>query len=153
MYSYGPPHMAEQKQDDQLEHTYSSYVRIQDVALKTCQKQWMIGRSGKRGLRISVLAAQHDDDDNDDIYIYIYIYICMYAFIHTYIHTYMGEAQSAGAVEYIDCISAEVSNFPNKCPEFSTKQSDGEALVMMEFWECGVSPHCHCSQVHLGSKC
>ena len=36
MYSYGPPHMAKQKQDDQLEHTYSSYVRIQDVALKTC---------------------------------------------------------------------------------------------------------------------
>ena len=33
MYSYGPPHMAEQKQDDQLEHTYSSYVRIWDVAL------------------------------------------------------------------------------------------------------------------------
>ena len=22
MYSYGPPHMAKQKQDDQLEHTY-----------------------------------------------------------------------------------------------------------------------------------
>ena len=36
MYSYGPPHMAEQKQDDLLELTYSSYVRIQDVALKTC---------------------------------------------------------------------------------------------------------------------
>ena len=33
MYSYGPPHMAEQKQDDQLKHAYSSYVRIQDVAL------------------------------------------------------------------------------------------------------------------------
>ena len=32
MYSYGPPHMAEQKQDDQLKHTYSSYVRIWDVA-------------------------------------------------------------------------------------------------------------------------
>ena len=30
-----PPHMAEQKQDDQLEHTYSSYVRIRDIALKT----------------------------------------------------------------------------------------------------------------------
>ena len=28
IYSYGPPHMAKQKQDDQLEHTYSSYVRI-----------------------------------------------------------------------------------------------------------------------------
>ncbi len=35
MYSYGPPHMAKQKQDDQLEHTSSSYVRIRDVALKT----------------------------------------------------------------------------------------------------------------------
>ena len=29
------PHMAKQKQDDQLEHIYSSYVRIRDVALKT----------------------------------------------------------------------------------------------------------------------
>ena len=36
MYSDGPPHMAVQKQDDQLEHTFSSYVRIRDVALKTC---------------------------------------------------------------------------------------------------------------------
>ena len=63
MYSYGPPHMAEQKQDDQLKHTYSSYVRIRDVALKTCQRRWMIGRSGERGPGISVLAARHDDDD------------------------------------------------------------------------------------------
>ena len=39
MYSYGPLNMAKQKQDDQLEYTYSSYVRIRDVALKTCQKQ------------------------------------------------------------------------------------------------------------------
>ena len=64
MYSYGPPHMAEQKQDDQLEHTYSSYVRIQDVALKTCRKRWTIGRSGERGSGISVPAARHDDDDD-----------------------------------------------------------------------------------------
>ena len=71
MYSYGPPHMAKQKQDDQLEHTYISYVRIRDVALKTCQKRWMIGRSGERGSGISVLVAWHDDN----IYIYIYIYI------------------------------------------------------------------------------
>ena len=63
MYSYGPPHMAEQKQGDQLEHTYSSYVRIRDVALKTCQRRWTIGRIGERGLGISVLAARHDDDD------------------------------------------------------------------------------------------
>ena len=65
MYSYGPPHMAKQKQDGQLEHTYSSYVRIRDVALKTCQRRWMIGRSGERGSGISVLAAGHDDDDDE----------------------------------------------------------------------------------------
>ena len=33
------PHMAEQGQDDQLEQTYSSYVRIRDVALRTCQRR------------------------------------------------------------------------------------------------------------------
>ena len=65
MYSYGPLHMAKQKQDDQLEHTYSSSVRIRDVALKTCQKRWMIGRSDERGSGISVLAERHDDDDDD----------------------------------------------------------------------------------------
>ena len=63
MYSYEPPHMAEQKQDNQLEHTYSSYVRIRDVALKTCQRRWTIGKSGESVSGISVLAARHDDDD------------------------------------------------------------------------------------------
>ena len=57
--------LSKQKQDDQLEHTCRSYVRIRDVALKTCQKRWMIGRSGERGSGISVLAARHDDDDDD----------------------------------------------------------------------------------------
>ena len=72
MYSYGPPHMAEQKQDDQLEHTYSKYVRIRDVALRTCQRWWTIGKSGERGSVISVLAARcndDDDDDDDDLYV------------------------------------------------------------------------------------
>ena len=64
MYYYGPRHMAEQKQDVQLEHTFSSYVKIRDVALKTCQRRWTIGRSGERGSGISVLAAWHDDDDD-----------------------------------------------------------------------------------------
>ena len=41
---------------------YSSYVRTQDVTLKTCQRQWIIGRSGERGSGISVLAARHDED-------------------------------------------------------------------------------------------
>ena len=62
--------MAEKKQDDLLEHTYSSYVRIRDVALNTCQKRWTIGINGKRGSGISVLAARHDDDDDDDDDIY-----------------------------------------------------------------------------------
>ena len=59
------PHMANQKQVDQLEHTYSSYVMIRDVTLKTCRKRWMIGRRGERGSGVSVLAARHDDDDDD----------------------------------------------------------------------------------------
>ena len=62
--SYGPPHRAKQKQDDQRKHTYNSYVRIRDVALKTGQKRWMIGRSGERESGISVLAARHDDNDD-----------------------------------------------------------------------------------------
>ena len=44
--------------------TFSSYVRIMDVALKTCQRRWTIERSGERGSGISVLAARHDDDDD-----------------------------------------------------------------------------------------
>ena len=62
MYSYGPPHMAVQKQDDQHEHTFSSYVKIRDVVLKTCLGQWTIGRSGERGSGMSVLPARDDDD-------------------------------------------------------------------------------------------
>ena len=51
----------------------------------------MIGRSGERGSGISVIAARHDDDDDNthkniyeghtyifDIIIYIYIYIYIY---------------------------------------------------------------------------
>ena len=53
-------HMAEQ---NQLEPTYSSSVRIRDVALMTLQKRWTIGRSGNRGSGISVLAARQDDDE------------------------------------------------------------------------------------------
>ena len=53
-----------------LSHTYSSFVRIRDVTLKTFQKRWIIGRSGERGSGISVLAARHhNDDDDDDIYV------------------------------------------------------------------------------------
>ena len=79
MYSYGPPHMARKKQDDLHEHTFSSYVRIRDVALKTCQRWWTIGKSGVRGSGISVLVAQHDDDDDDDFKLII-------SYLNTYHH-------------------------------------------------------------------
>ena len=69
MYSYGTPHMAKQKQGNQLKCTYSSYVRIRDMALKTCQGRWTIGRSGEKGSGIYALGARHDDDDDDDDFI------------------------------------------------------------------------------------
>ena len=68
MFSYGLPHMAELKQGDQLEPTYSSSLRIRDIALRTGQKRWTIGRSGERGLGISLLVARHDDDDDEGWY-------------------------------------------------------------------------------------
>ena len=71
MFSYGPSHMAEQKQDDQLEPTHTSSLRIQDVALKTYQKRWVIGTSGERGSGISVLTARHDDDDEEEHCMYV----------------------------------------------------------------------------------
>ena len=90
-YSYWPPHMAGQKQDDQLEHTFSSYMRIRDVALKTYQRWWTIGRSGERGSGIFVLAARHDDGDIKNGYIIAKLFFAL----------------SAGFVEYPDCTSAE----------------------------------------------
>ena len=59
--------MAEQKQDDHHEHTFSNYVRIRDVVQKNDQRRWTIGKSGERGSGISVLEARHDNDD-DDVY-------------------------------------------------------------------------------------
>ena len=68
--------MAVQKQDDQPELTYSSYVRTRDVTQKTCRRRRMIGRSGERGSGISVLAGRHDDDD-DDIYMCVCEFVCV----------------------------------------------------------------------------
>ena len=85
MYSDGPPHMTEQKQDDQLEHTYSNYVRIRDIALKTCRRRWTIGRIGEKGSGISLLAARHEDDD--DIYLLIHLHIYanqLFPFSHSF---------------------------------------------------------------------
>ena len=55
--------MDEQRQDNQLEPTYSSSVPIRNVALKTCRKQRTIGRGDDRGSGISVLMVRHDEVD------------------------------------------------------------------------------------------
>ena len=59
--------MDEQRQNNQQETLYNSSVLIQDIALKTYQKQWTIEKGGRRGLGISVLMVRHDDDDDDDL--------------------------------------------------------------------------------------
>ena len=69
MYSCGPFHMDEQKQDDQLEPTYSSSVPIRDVALKTYRKQWSMVKGGVSG------------SDKTFLFFYRIIY-----FIVTYVH-------------------------------------------------------------------
>ena len=78
-YTPMDPHI---KQDDQLEHTYSSYVRIRDVALKTCQRGWTIERSGERGSGISVLAARHDDDELVKIELFICLKMDLYVYMY-----------------------------------------------------------------------
>ena len=54
-------------------------------------------------------------------------------------------AQLDGAVEYTDCIFAErvrppPQTLPNKCPGYDIKQSDSEALVMLELWGMQKTP-------------
>ena len=57
MYTRGTLHMDEQRQDDQLDLTYSSSVPIRDVTLMTYRKQWTTGKGGERGSETSVLIA------------------------------------------------------------------------------------------------
>ena len=44
-------------------------------------------------------------------------------------------AQSARAVEYTDCFSAEELDSSNKFPNYDSKPSDDEVPVMQELWE------------------
>ena len=54
--------MPEQKQDDQLEHTYCSYVGIRDVGLPEAMNDREKCRERIRDIR-----ARHDDDDDDGL--------------------------------------------------------------------------------------
>ena len=44
------------------------------------------------------------------------------------------KAQFTGTVQYTNWISAEGYDFPNECPGYDIKRSDGEAPVMLERW-------------------
>ena len=135
MYSYGPPHMVVQKQDDQLELTYSNYVRTQDVTLKTCRRRWMIGRSGERGSGISVLAIRHDDDD---IYILTRTCVCMFvcvweSFKHPCIYIYIYSSSSsschAASTNFPDSLSPLVSIIPRSRQVFQATSCIGSDLL------------------------
>ena len=78
--------MAVQKQDDQHEHTFSSYVRIRDVVLKTYLGRWTIGRSGEIGSGISMLPARYDDDDYINAHTHMHSQVHIYLYIYAYIH-------------------------------------------------------------------
>ena len=58
--------MVEQRQDDQFDSIYNSFVTRHDIALTTSREQWTIETGGERASGRSVLAAWHDDDDDDD---------------------------------------------------------------------------------------
>ena len=108
--------MTELKQDDQLEHTYSRFVRIQDVAQKTRQRRGTIGKSGERGSGISMLVARHDDDDDDDTFTHMYplhIYIYIYIYIYTNTQTYRVTVVGLVVMPYF---TAPVSFMRDKCP-------------------------------------
>ena len=49
-------------------------------------------------------------------------------------------AQSAGAAEYTDYISAKGYDFPDECPVKNTKQSYGKGPVMPEIWGMWITP-------------
>ena len=79
----------------------------------------------------------------EDMYGYVCMFcesMFMYESIHTspqpntneYTHVHSWTYLPAGAVEYTDCTVGKP--LPYKCPVYDTKQSNGDAPVMLEFW-------------------
>ena len=99
------------KQGDQLEPTYSSYVRIQGVALRTCRKQWTIGRCGEKGSGISVLMAWQNDEMmklfKKELYLNCVLMLNWIIWKKTVLTLTLCIGLSAGTVEYTDCTSTE----------------------------------------------
>ena len=70
---------------------------------------------------------------------HIDLFVCFYG--NSSVHSISRVAQSARAVEYTDCISADGGKtLPNECPGYDTKQSDGEVPVMLELWGMRSTP-------------
>ena len=76
MYSYGPLHLAEQKQGDQFEPTYSPEDLLDAI---NDRERW------GREWGISALMARQDDDND---YYYYYIYTHTHIYIHIYNKVY-----------------------------------------------------------------
>ena len=55
-------------------------------------------------------------------------------------------AQSAGAVEYTDCISVEGKTPSNRCRRYDTKRSDSEVPVML-IQSAGAVKYTDCTSV------
>ena len=84
-------------------------------------------------IRISVFILQVD-------YFVLSNYYHLIIIIYKQISLEVTIAQSAGAVEYTDCFSAEGLDPPNECPGYDTKQSDGEVPAMLELWGMRSTP-------------
>ena len=84
MFSYVPRYIAEQKQCDQLEPTFSNSVRIRDEDLPEAMNDWEEWWERVRDNRAGGTTLWWY------IYIYIYIYImCVYMCIYIYIYIYV----------------------------------------------------------------
>ena len=138
MYSCGPLHRDGQRRDAQLEHTYSSSVQIVDVARKTCQKQWTIGRGGKRGSIISVQIAWHDDDYCDAHNVSADMSFgphSTYRPKHEYKNKDQVNSLNIPSNNNYQALSQILPGYP----EYGTK-SDGYALSMLGFWRMLSAP-------------
>ena len=112
----------------------TSSVPIQDIALKTYREQLTIEMGGERGSGISVLVAQHDDDDEYLINAFIIFWLC------TPVCTYPTPCPVGWGCRIHRLLLCRGVRPPNECPECDTKQSDGEVLAMLELWGMRSTP-------------
>ena len=71
-----------------------------------------------------------------NIYIYIYIYI----YIHTHIEVSSCPVGSGCRIHWLLLCRGVRPPPTNECPDYDTKQSDGEVPVMLELWEMLSTP-------------